>query len=68
MAAFLAVLIWRSLRSAIKIKSLQRRNSAQGTTYKPNAKVSVGVNISVAIGAVFLLAMTIAAIFKSWPN
>lgn len=66
--ALLTTVAWRSLRSALRALREQRINAVLGTTFKPDAKASVGANVAVAIVAVCLVAGLLVAIYKSWPG
>jgi hypothetical protein len=68
MAAFFATLAWRSSRVVVRTMREQRRNTAQGLFFKPDAKKSVGANVAVALVATTLCVTMLAAIYVAWPN
>jgi hypothetical protein len=68
MAAFFATLAWRSSRIAVRTMRAQRKNTAQGVFFKPDAKKSVGANVAVALVATLLFTTLLAAIYVAWPN
>jgi len=68
MAAFFAILAWRSLRSAIRVAREQRTNAIVGTSERPDRKKSVEANVAVAVVAFCLLAAVLVALYKAWPN
>jgi len=68
MATLCATLAWRSSRIAMRTLRAQRKGTAQGIFFKPDAKNGAGANVVVALVATFLLATLLAAIYTAWPN
>lgn len=68
MAALFATATWRALRSAVRTLREQRRNAAEGTLFRPDAKKDVGAAICVSLVGAFLLVMMLVVIYKAWPN
>lgn len=67
MAAVCAMVAWNALKSAVRIMRERRDNAAQGITYKPDSKKSIGAAAIVALMATFTLVTLLVAIYKSWP-
>lgn len=68
MAAFLVFMLYRISRSTVSINKKQRNDAAEGVSFKPDPRKSIGGHVLVALVAAYLLATIVAAIYKSWPN
>jgi hypothetical protein len=62
MAAFCATLAWRSLSFAMRTMREQRKNAAQGSVFKPDAKRSVGGHVAAALFAIAWVAALLVTI------
>lgn len=65
MAGLLAIVLWRSLRFALRVRAGDLRKTAVATSLKPESKASAGASIYVATVAAALLILLIVAICRA---